>query len=379
LNESCFVLQRGQFDRLIGEIRSRGYETIGPTVHDGSIVLAPIRGVDDLPAGCGAEQAPGSFRVGRREDGRLFEFAVGATSAKRWLFPPRRTLWRIKRNGNGVHFEPGEAEPPKTALIGLRSCDLQAINTQDRVFLQGPYVDSYYRAMRSRLLIVAVDCSEPAATCFCTSMGGGPGASDGFDLCLFELLDEKGHRFLIRPGSPIGEELIVALKLKPADRSDSKARTQAMKAAEQSISRRVDTEGIKELLYRNAEHPRWEQTASRCLSCGNCTLVCPTCFCWDMEDLTDLTGRDVSRDRVWDSCFNEAFSFVHGGSVRVSTMSRYRQWMTHKLAAWFDQFGTSGCVGCGRCITWCPVGIDITEEARAIRESELPVGGAIGG
>ena len=134
------------------------------------------------------------------------------------------------------------------------------------------------------------------------------------------------------------------------------------------MGRELDTTDIRELLYRNYEHPRWDEVAERCLACGNCTMVCPTCFCTTVEDVTDLAGEHVERHQRWDSCFTIDYSHIHGGAVRGSTRSRYRQWMTHKLATWIDQFGSSGCVGCGRCITWCPVGIDITEEARAIRE-----------
>ncbi len=137
------------------------------------------------------------------------------------------------------------------------------------------------------------------------------------------------------------------------------------------MGRSMDTSGIKELLYRNLDHPCWENVASRCLTCANCTMVCPTCFCAAVEDTTDLTGERAERWRRWDSCFTMDFSYIAGGSVRSSPKARYRQWMTHKLASWIDQFGTSGCVGCGRCITWCPVGIDITEEVRAIRETPV--------
>jgi ferredoxin len=129
----------------------------------------------------------------------------------------------------------------------------------------------------------------------------------------------------------------------------------------------METRGIHDLLYQNFEHPRWDEIAARCLSCGNCTMVCPTCFCTNVEDVSDVTGHRAERWRRWDSCFTMSFSYIHGGSVRTSAKARFRQWMTHKLASWIDQFGTTGCVGCGRCIAWCPVGIDLTEEAQALR------------
>ncbi|MBV8527642.1 MAG: 4Fe-4S dicluster domain-containing protein, partial [Candidatus Dormibacteraeota bacterium] len=107
--------------------------------------------------------------------------------------------------------------------------------------------------------------------------------------------------------------------------------------------------------------------AQRCLACGNCTMQCPTCFCSDLVDEPDVVAGDA-RVRRWASCFEQDYSHIHGGSVRTSTRARYRQWLTHKLGTWWEQFGTSGCVGCGRCIAWCPVGIDITDEVRALRE-----------
>jgi Fe-S-cluster-containing hydrogenase component 2 len=137
--------------------------------------------------------------------------------------------------------------------------------------------------------------------------------------------------------------------------------------AEAQIRRRLDTRGIRDLLLGNLEHERWDQVAGRCLSCANCTMVCPTCFCSSVQEVADLTGDTARREHVWGSCFNDEHPYMNSGAVRKSIKARYRQWLTHKLAGWIDQFGTSGCVGCGRCITWCPVGIDLTEEVAAIR------------
>ena len=203
-------------------------------------------------------------------------------------------------------------------------------------------------------------------------MGTGPRASRGFDLALTELLEGGRHRFLVEVGSPRGAEVIAEVAHRAATAGDVRAADHVCEQTAEQMGRTLDVTDIRDLLYRNREHPRWDEVADRCLTCGNCTMVCPTCFCHGIEDTTDLTGEEATRVREWDSCFTLAHSYVHGGSVHRSAKSRYRQWMTHKLATWIDQFGTSGCVGCGRCITWCPVGIDITEEVAAIRASEAP-------
>jgi ferredoxin len=176
--------------------------------------------------------------------------------------------------------------------------------------------------------------------------------------------------FLVEIGSEVGADIARALPLRPATNADAKLAAEVSDRTAASMGRRLTTDGLKELLQGNAQHPRWREVAERCLACGNCTLVCPTCFCFAVDDVTDLAGRTAERVQRWDSCFTLGHSYIHGGSVRREISSRYRQWMTHKLAHWIDQYGVSGCVGCGRCITWCPVGIDITEEAAAIRADD---------
>jgi ferredoxin len=176
---------------------------------------------------------------------------------------------------------------------------------------------------------------------------------------------------LVEVGTELGAEVLREVSHREA-REEEKATAESVIArCSVQMGRSLDTTEIKELLYRNYEHPRWDDVAGRCLTCGNCTMVCPTCFCTTVEDFTDLSGEHAERRRRMDVCFTMDFSYIHGGSIRSSAKARYRQWMTHKLATWIDQFCVSGCVGCGRCITWCPVAIDITEEARVIRESEL--------
>jgi sulfhydrogenase subunit beta (sulfur reductase) len=350
-------------------LRDEGDQVVGPTVRDGAIVHGEVTGLEDLPRGWTDEQGPGTYRLHRRDDDALFGYAVGPSSPKHELFPPHQRLWTATAQGDtGFTVTPEPHDPPRLAFLGVRACELAAIAVQDRVFLRGLIEDEVYAARREDVLLIAVECGSPAGTCFCVSMGTGPAVETGADLVLTELLDGD-HRFLARASTAAGTGVLARLQGRPAADVDLAARDEVVADAASRMGRHLDTDGIHDLLLGNLEHPRWDEVADRCLACTNCTLVCPTCFCTTVEDTTDLTGEHAFHDRRWDSCFGLEFSHLGTGSVRTSTKARYRQWMTHKLATWIDQFDTSGCVGCGRCITWCPVGIDITEETAAIRAS----------
>jgi ferredoxin len=369
------VLDRDGLDRLLAALSGRGYTLIGPTVRDRAIMYERIEGTADLPAGWTDEQEGGTYRLRERADDALFGFNVGPNSWKNHLFPPNLTLWKGRRAEDGsISFEERNEEAPRFAFIGVRSCDLAAIGVQDRVFIGDGHTDADYEARRREAFVVAVNCGEAGATCFCVSMETGPRAKSGYDLALTEILDEAGHRFHVEVGTERGAEVLAEAGAAAAGEDDLSAALAVSERCASQMGRELDTDGIKDLLYRNMEHPRWDEVSERCLTCGNCTLVCPTCFCHTVEDTSDLAGTEAERTRQWDSCFALEHSHMHGGSVRNSPPSRYRQWMTHKLASWIDQFGTSGCVGCGRCITWCPVAIDITEEAAAIRATDAGAG-----
>lgn len=363
------VLERSRLPRLFDSLKNHGYRVVGPLVADGAIVYGDLGSVADLPGGWTDEQDAGYYRLKPRKDAALFGYAAGPHSWKQFLFPPSRRLWSAQRTGCGFEVTEEKEETPQYAFLGVRSCELHAIAIQDRVFM-GNYMDPVYAARRQRALIVAVNCAVAGGTCFCASMGTGPRAESGFDLALTEVLEEGRHYFVVETGTVTGAKILSGIPCRKALPSEAAAAKSVVAKTAGEMGRKLDTAGIKELLYRNEEHPRWDDVAARCLTCGNCTLVCPTCFCSTVEDASDLTGRHTERWRKHDSCFTMDFSLTAGaGSIRPSTKSRYRQWMTHKLATWIDQFGSSGCVGCGRCITWCPVGIDITEEVRAIRET----------
>jgi ferredoxin len=359
---------------LIDALGRRGYTVLGPTVRNGAIVNAPVRAVADLPVGWGDDQDSAHYRLRRRDDEAVFGFAAGAQSAKPVFFPTEEVLWRGRRTGEGFDSETADpAGEGPYALLGVRSCDLHAVGIHDTVLRDRGYQDAAYAARRDGAFVVAVACSDPGGTCFCASMDTGPRPRAGhgapYDLALTELLDDGDHRFLVEVGSDRGAEVADEIGAVAAGRADVDQADRVAEEARGRMGRTLDTAGLKDLLYASADSPLWDDVAGRCLACGNCTAVCPTCFCTTVADITDLSGDQVERSRVWDSCFNADFSHLHGGNVRESTRSRYRQWMTHKLASWIDQFGMSGCVGCGRCITWCPAAIDITEEAAAHRRA----------
>jgi len=358
------VIDAAALDQLVADLAGQGYEVLGPVRRDGAIMNEPVGSADDLPRGWVDEQDGGRYRL-RQEGDAYFGFTVGPSSWKRVLHPPEQPLWRAEtRDGESV-IHPEPVASPRHALIGVRSCDLAAIAVQDRVFLEGPFRDPHYAARRAGLFIVAVNCARAVSTCFCTSMNTGPKAREGYDLALTEI---GGGRFVAEPGSEGGAALLARLASRRAEQADLDAAAAATETAISQMTRHIDTDGVPELLKANPNHPRWDDVASRCLNCANCTMVCPTCFCTDVEEVNDLDGVGTARVQRWASCFTADFTYLHGGGpVRGSSKSRYRQWMTHKLATWHDQFGTSGCIGCGRCITWCPVGIDITEEVAAIR------------
>jgi ferredoxin len=364
------VLTIDGLQTLLDTLTRRGYRVIGPTLRDAAIVYDDIASVADLPRGWTDEQDGGRYRLHRRNDDALFGYAVGPHSWKKFLHPATRRLWSAEHTAHGVTVTAEPLPTDRFAFIGVRACDLHAIAIQDRVLTGGPAVDQHYRARRRGAFIVALNCGVAGGTCFCVSMGTGPKASGNYDLALTEIADGAEHRFVIDTGSEDGRNVLAALPQRPATSEDTTQADALVAHAAASMGRHMQSDDVHDLLLRNLDHPRWDEVAARCLTCTNCTMVCPTCFCTTVEDASELTGAKTSRSQRWDSCFTMDFSYIHGGSVRPSNRSRYRQWMTHKLATWWDQFGTTGCVGCGRCITWCPVGIDITEEVAAIRGSE---------
>ncbi|MFG1609718.1 4Fe-4S dicluster domain-containing protein [Actinoplanes sp. NPDC049265] len=353
---------------LFDALHARGYTVMGPMVRDDAVVIGELDSAADLPYGWDADTEAGHYRLRARTDRAAFAHSAGPQSWKSVLHPARARLWAADRTADGGMTAAEEPEPPRYALLGVRPCDLAAIGVLDRVLTGGRHTDPVYAGRRDGNLVIAVDCTEPGAVCFCTSMGTGPGAVSGFDLAMTERVDDDRHGFVVRAGSEAGEDVLSALPGVPASAELVAGAAEAVAGAASRMGRAMPAGDLPALLAEARESPHWDEVAARCLTCANCTMVCPTCFCTTTEDVTDLTGDHAERWRRWDSCFDLDFSYLHGGSVRTSGQARYRQWITHKLGTWTEQFGTSGCVGCGRCIAWCPAAIDITREMAALAE-----------
>ncbi|MEI6042959.1 MAG: 4Fe-4S dicluster domain-containing protein [Chloroflexota bacterium] len=378
-NGDLVVIEQSDFQQLLDVLAERTYQVVGPTIRDSAIIYDEMTSYTKLPIGWTDVQGKGTYRLKRREDDALFGYTVGPHSWKKYLHPPVSYLWRTNTTADGFQVTTAIEEPPKLAFIGVRACELQAIAAQDQVFLQGRFVDADYKARRENIFVVAVNCVQAGGTCFCASLKTGPKATSGFDLALTEVLTGTNHYFLVEIGSSAGADVMQAVTHQPASPAQIEAAEALVEATTQQMGRTLEPLDLKELLYNSYEHPQWDELGERCLGCGSCTMVCPTCFCTTTHDTIDVTGETTAHSKKWDSCFTMTFSYIHGGNVRTPLRSRYRQWLMHKFATWLDQFGRSGCVGCGRCITWCPAYIDITEEIRAIQESTNKQEEKIGG
>ncbi len=375
-----FELPAAGLEDLHRALVSAGYQVIGPRVTGDAITLGELTSASELPFGWGVSLSPGGYRLRKRDDAAAFGHSAGPGSWKQFLHPPREQLWSATRGTDGLAVGPGAVqEPRKLAFLGVRPCDLRAIQVLDRVLRGAAGRDCAYSRRRAAVFIIVVNCTEPGETCFCASMATGPESGPGYDLLMTELTAGPDHSFVIEAGSPGGQEILTRLPVRPADPGVTERADTAVAGAADRMGRSMQTDGLPGMLAASRHAQRWEDVASRCLTCGNCTMACPTCFCTTVEDVTDLSGEHAERWQNWSSCFELDFSYLHGGPVRSSGVSRYRQWLTHKLGTWHDQFGSSGCVGCGRCIVWCPVGIDLTEEVAALWAERNAAGGPTAG
>jgi ferredoxin len=308
---------------------------------------------------------------------RLFlEYRSTMLSPRRFIYPPSRTLVTIERDLNRcVGASADDAARP--LLFAVHPCDMQAISVLDGVLL-GDYRDPHYEKMRKAAVTVVLNCAKACEKGFCASMGSGPFLKlrEGYDIELTRLRSDDGGEggYLVEHGSRRGKMLVErGSRMKKADKKAFAEKVRLEAEASRSFVRRLDTDGLVDALGRNLDHPVYRRTAEeKCLGCTNCTMVCPTCYCYNVSDETSLDLKRTVRKRQWDSCQELNFARVHGGNFRSSREARLRQFVTHKLCTWVEQYGCFGCVGCGRCMTWCPTGIDLAEMAGEVRRDDKP-------
>jgi len=366
MRDKAWRLAPDLLGRLISLLAEQGYEVLGPRKEGPAIRWGPLQSLDELPLGLSVQASPGHYRTGEDTANSRFAWGPAPDSVKRWLHVSSASIAEVRKD-NGA-FRILHAEPARTrfAFFGMRPCDVAALERLDRVLMEDRYIDEHYAARRRESVFIVANCTYSLDTCFCAAMECGPRAASGYDLALTEVAEEDGCAYLAEAASAKGLEWLHALGAPRAEAAFVAAGREACRRAAQAQTRTVDWRAAPQALLRAFDHPRWEETAKRCLACTACTLSCPTCFCVNTLESTSIDLSSGERRRVWDSCFTQSFTYIHGGSVRTSVKSRYRQWLSHKLAWWQQQFGTAGCTGCGRCITWCPAGIDITEEYAAV-------------
>jgi ferredoxin len=274
---------------------------------------------------------------------------------KKFFHPPRETLFSFDiKNGKITTKEVKHDD--KILLLGVHPCDVHAILKLDKLFL-GDFNDTYYQSRRTNTVIVALNCVEPGEHCFCSSMSTGPFLNAGYDL----LLTDIGTKYLIEIGTKTGRSLLEGLKLDSANEEDYNEKEKRLKLMDKKFKKYMNTSWLSKIARENT---------FPCLSCGSCTFVCPTCYCYDVYDTIDLELKSGTRNRELDSCqFLEYAEVALDQNFRRDKKDRIRHWMMCKFGAAAGGIN-SGCVGCGRCIRICPSKIDITEVAKELRKGE---------
>lgn len=288
----------------------------------------------------------------------LFSFTVSGESN-----PDNRTPTTESRESNP------EPRTPKTVIFGVLPCDARAITFLDKVFIPtnptNP-IDPYYLSRRNAAVIITLACSRPGIACFCTSVGGNPGGEEGSDIIMYDL----GEKILIKTVTEKGEKLLekAAGDLTEAGQADIDTKESIMKSAGEKVSVQVNTSELKKRVEQSFDADFWDTLHKKCLGCGVCTYLCPTCHCFD---ITDETGKDTGcRIRCWDSCQFPLFTLhASGHNPRPTYKERMRQRIMHKFNYCPENFEDTFCVGCGRCVLNCPVNLDIREILKTIISS----------
>jgi sulfhydrogenase subunit beta (sulfur reductase) len=276
---TAFYMEPAVLQRILEILISRGCTIIGPTVQASAVVLDEVESLDSLPWGWRDRQAPGVYTVSRTADTGFFQYTCGPHSWKRYLYPPNMRLFSVSLEDGGIQLEQTGRPDLSYAFLGMRACDLKALEVLDRILTQQGSPDPDYQARRRNLFIIAVNCLQPGGTCFCAAMGAGPRPVSGYDIVLHEICEPTRYRLIAESGSPRGADLLSAVGCMPASIA-AKVHVQLLSdAAAKKMKTTADLSDAGSLFGSRFDHPHWKTLEQRCLACGNCTLVCPTCFC----------------------------------------------------------------------------------------------------
>lgn len=283
-----------------------------------------------------------------------FDYLNTTTNPKDFFLPRFETLFRYNKD----EIEPVLPDEKSFVVFGIRPCDVQGMTVLDKVFLDEDYPDGYYRDRREKATIVTLACNRPDPTCFCGAVGGGPAMEEGSDVMAYDL----GERIIMKPVSRRGEDFIRAVSGsgKKATVAEMKEAEKKTAAAAEKMKTEIDLPAVKKSLDSNFENEFWTEVHQKCVGCGICTYLCPTCYCFDLTD--ESRGEKGKRLRSWDSCMFPLFTLhASGHNPRPSGKERLRQRIMHKFKYLPDNFQITGCTGCGRCVRECPVNLDIRE------------------
>jgi len=285
---------------------------------------------------------------------------------KKIFLPQREPLYEYeKKEGDVVIRDLRERWDKKRVLLGVHPCDIAGLLCLDKVFgLE--YDDPYYWERRNSTVIIGITCKEPCEHGFCDVMETGPDAARGYDL----LMTDIGGKYYLRPGSELGEKLLKADYFGEATEDDTRRRDAAIEGVRRKMKTDLDISGIEGRMKERVDDELWSEYTERCVLCGACNFVCPTCHCFTIRDETNFTGTKGRRVRVWDACHFKNFALIAGGlNFRGKKDSRIKHRIYDKLYYSKEKYGEFFCVGCGRCATFCPAEIDIKEVARKVQEA----------
>ncbi|MBS7611619.1 4Fe-4S dicluster domain-containing protein [Candidatus Bathyarchaeota archaeon] len=335
----AFVAELNDLQRLLDEFTKHGYTVYGPIVKGKSWVFSKVSSIRELD----------------------LNYTRTILPPKKLLHPVKNRIFDFKLNDGFEVFE--SCNVKNIVIFGIHPCDLRAIEKLDEFFSQHPE-DVCYEARRKRTLIVGLTCNAVDEKCFCNSLGTGPEASTGFDILITQISDGF---FLVEVGSSKGLDILKTLDLAEAKPEHFEAKRKHIEHLKSSFTKTADFEGLATLAKDKLDHKIWVETAERCLSCGNCSMVCPVCYCFDLYDSLDLTLKEGVRIMELDSCqLLEYAEVALGGNFRKERSQRLRHWLLCKFGAAGGSTYTS-CIGCGRCIVYCPANIDLTEIAHVLK------------